>query len=128
MNASAWVNNTFTKSCNRGIIISGGHRRIYGPVAQLGERTVRIRKVGSSILLVSTKKGSRKTAFFYLSLKFKCYDFEVLDGEGDSVILYLNFFKFVFTKTANKGLIEIGAKAQGDLASAVKGFVQTNNH
>lgn len=29
---------------------------IFGPVAQLGERTVRIRKVESSILFVSTKK------------------------------------------------------------------------
>lgn len=30
---------------------------IFGPVAQLGERTVRIRKVESSILFVSTKKA-----------------------------------------------------------------------
>ena len=29
---------------------------VYGGVAQLGERTVRIRKVESSILFVSTKK------------------------------------------------------------------------
>ena len=37
----------------------------YGLVAQLGERTVRIRKVESSILFVSTmKKASRKTCFF----------------------------------------------------------------
>ncbi len=33
------------------------HRDIFGGVAQLGERTVRIRKVESSILFVSTKKG-----------------------------------------------------------------------
>ena len=31
------------------------HREFYGGVAQLGERTVRIRKVESSILFVSTK-------------------------------------------------------------------------
>ena len=31
---------------------------LYGGVAQLGERTVRIRKVESSILFVSTKKKS----------------------------------------------------------------------
>ena len=36
-------------------------RQIYGGVAQLGERTVRIRKVGSSILLVSTKKTTPPT-------------------------------------------------------------------
>ena len=41
----------------------------FGPVAQLGERTVRIRKVGSSILLGSTnKKGAvpQGIAFFIL--------------------------------------------------------------
>ena len=32
------------------------HRELFGGVAQLGERTVRIRKVESSILFVSTKK------------------------------------------------------------------------
>ena len=32
------------------------HREIFGGVAQLGERTVRIRKVRSSILPVSTKQ------------------------------------------------------------------------
>ena len=32
------------------------HRECFGGVAQLGERTVRIRKVESSILFVSTKK------------------------------------------------------------------------
>ena len=33
------------------------HRELFGGVAQLGERTVRIRKVESSILFVSTKKA-----------------------------------------------------------------------
>ena len=32
------------------------HRELFGGVAQLGERTVRIRKVESSILFVSTNK------------------------------------------------------------------------
>ncbi len=33
------------------------HRELFGGVAQLGERTVRIRKVESSILFVSTKNA-----------------------------------------------------------------------
>ena len=37
---------------------------MFGGVAQLGERTVRIRKVESSILFVSTKRGSVEL-FFY---------------------------------------------------------------
>ena len=43
------------KSC---IIYSRAFALLYGGVAQLGERTVRIRKVESSILFVSTKKST----------------------------------------------------------------------
>ncbi len=39
----------------------------YGGVAQLGERTVRIRKVESSILFVSTRKNTPYRVFFLLS-------------------------------------------------------------
>ena len=38
------------------------HRELFGGVAQLGERTVRIRKVESSILFVSTKKQGTASA------------------------------------------------------------------
>ena len=48
------------------------HREIFGGVAQLGERTVRIRKVRSSILPVSTKKAHTAFAvcafFFWLPM------------------------------------------------------------
>ena len=45
------------------------HRELFGGVAQLGERTVRIRKVESSILFVSTKKGLEPCWFktFFMS-------------------------------------------------------------
>ena len=46
-----------------------GAPQIYGGVAQLGERTVRIRKVESSILFVSTMKSpvicNGYRAFYY---------------------------------------------------------------
>jgi hypothetical protein len=38
--------------------------KIFGGVAQLGERTVRIRKVESSILFVSTKSKTLKLLWF----------------------------------------------------------------
>ena len=41
---------------------------IFGPVAQLGERTVRIRKVESSILFVSTNNTNTAFAVFVLFL------------------------------------------------------------
>ncbi len=40
---------------------------LYGGVAQLGERTVRIRKVESSILFVSTIKTTPSEWFFFLA-------------------------------------------------------------
>ena len=42
----------------KGIVVYYTVQRRYGGVAQLGERTVRIRKVESSILFVSTMKKS----------------------------------------------------------------------
>ena len=42
---------------------------IFGPIAQLGERTVRIRKVVGSIPIRSTKNGNRRS--------FYCGDFPV---------------------------------------------------
>ena len=44
---------------------------LFGGVAQLGERTVRIRKVESSILFVSTKIGKllTKACRFYFDIK-----------------------------------------------------------
>ena len=41
--------------------------KISGGVAQLGERTVRIRKVESSILFVSTIKTTPSEWFFFLA-------------------------------------------------------------
>lgn len=41
---------------------------LYGDVAQLGERTVRIRKVESSILFVSTNDTNTAFAVFVLFL------------------------------------------------------------
>lgn len=55
------------------IIRAGRPALLFGPVAQLGERTVRIRKVESSILFVSTKKYPHTDRLyadtFYLKLK-----------------------------------------------------------
>ena len=49
------------------------HRELFGGVAQLGERTVRIRKVESSILFVSTKKQSTALAVLCFFVQ-KCID------------------------------------------------------
>ena len=43
---------------------------MFGGVAQLGERTVRIRKVESSILFVSTKKKARESVLFSMMFAF----------------------------------------------------------
>ena len=47
------------------IIRAGRPALLFGPVAQLGERTVRIRKVESSILFVSTIKTTPSEWFFF---------------------------------------------------------------
>ena len=58
------------------------HRNTFGGVAQLGERTVRIRKVESSILFVSTKKN-RDT--FMVSLFFFVATHRLNSGKGASL-------------------------------------------
>ena len=53
--------------------------KVYGGVAQLGERTVRIRKVESSILFVSTKK---KDTTEVVSFLFYCPAFRSKRSAG----------------------------------------------
>ncbi len=49
--------------------------KAYGGVAQLGERTVRIRKVESSILFVSTKAAAYKLFAVAFLLNKRCLNF-----------------------------------------------------
>ena len=71
---------------------------IHGGVAQLGERTVRIRKVESSILFVSTRKSALRMqcAFLCNPSLWNCFA-EFFDG-------------FHFTLRSNRSLVFLTKK------------------
>ena len=63
------------------------HREQFGGVAQLGERTVRIRKVESSILFVSTKTKRVTLAVTLFVFMQKCADWTLEKASAFSQVL-----------------------------------------